>query len=166
MELRELNPSCQNFKCADVAQFYEPGIPPKGSAHSIANLQIAHMSSAAVRLCTIDERCPRINPRYLDLIKSEKKDKPPQRFDGLTDDQIRERLTQELLGRIDMWIHQMLRDNIGHTERSEAGNHKFKKLLWSARQDVIESLTIVQVVTAMEKVMKDFKKELIDKHII
>lgn len=139
------------LKCGEVAKFYDTLRQPSDDEKR-TNFLIADISSAAVRLCTIDERFyedhgRRITPGYLDnLNKNKKADILAARFrEG-----------------VNAWIHQMLRDNTAHVENSQTGPVN----IFCARQEVIESLTINEVVSAMEKVMKDFKRELIDKHII
>jgi hypothetical protein len=136
------------LKCGEVAKFYDTLRQPSDDEKRTTFL-IADISSAAVRLCTIDERLYEERGCWI-----------KQKYSmNLNRNKSADILISCFRKYIDTWIHQMLRDNAAHIERG-GGN------LWQARQEVIESLTINEIVIAMEKVMKDFERELIEKHII
>jgi hypothetical protein len=150
-KLRKTNKGSLNQKTIRIAEYYEDAIPREQRKRNLS-IMLAHLSSGAVRLCTIDERFKedhncRITPQY---------DKDTK---GLT--KLRTKTT--LLKNLDMYIHQMLRDNVGHVERSKSSGNQ---ILWHARQEIIESLRIEEIFKAMANVMNTFSKELIDKRIL
>lgn len=117
----------------------------------------AHLSSCSIRLCTIDERIEknlgkssRIFPNYLNEFKSSKKII---------------QLQAALRQNINKHIHQMLRDNVAHIERSPASK-KQKGNLYEARQRVLESLTYQKTYDSVDKVLQKFKKELNEKNVL
>jgi hypothetical protein len=133
------------LKCADVAKSFATQKHPSNEIKSI-NFLLADISSAAIRLVTIDERffedCGRrIMPRYLDALNKSKK---------------ADILVSHLRNGLNTWIHQLLRDNAAHLENSQTGAVS----IFNARQKTIESLTVTEVVRAMEKVIEVYKEEL------
>ena len=117
----------------------------------------AHLSSCSVRLVTIDERIERnlgennrIFPNYLNESKSPK---------------TAAQLQTALLQNKDTYIHQMLRDNIAHIERSPHKN-KQKENLFAARQSTLESLPFHEIYDSINKVVQRFKKELVTKNVL
>jgi len=117
----------------------------------------AHLSSRSVRLRTIDERIEknlgennRVCSNYLNLCKSGRPVAELQRI---------------LLQKNEQYIHQMLRDNVAHIERSPHRN-KHKEDLFKARQQTIENLTFREIYDSMRNVVKTFKKNLKSKHLL
>ena len=136
------------LKCADVAKSFATSAISEHPSNEIKsiNFLLADISSAAIRLVTIDERffedCGRrIMPRYLDALNKNKK---------------ADILVSHLRNGLDTWIHQLLRDNAAHVENSQTGAVS----IFNARQKAIESLTVNEVVLAMRKVMQVYKEEL------
>ncbi len=114
---------------------------------------LAHLSSAAVRLVTIDERFKEDHNCGITLpYKKELKYTQSQK-----------QLKKAFVVKKDQYIHQMLRHNVAHDERSrKSGN----QMLLHARQEAIESMSINQIFNAMDAVMEKFRKELIKKRIL
>ncbi len=151
-ELRDANSNHLHQKSTRIAKFYEQAIPTDQHKRDL-NILLAHLSSAAVRLVTIDERFKedhnyRITPPYGQEV-------------GNTKSQTQ--LTKALMAKRDPYIHQMLRDNVAHVERSKKpGNQK----LWHARQEAIDSMRVEQIFNAMAAVMEKFRKELVAKGVL
>lgn len=144
------------LKCGEVAKFCDTS-RQLSDDEKLTTFLIADISSAAVRLITIDERLYedkgwRIKPRYSDNLNY----KLPKDI-----------LASLLRKDIDIWIHQMLRDNAAHIE-SQITSQDAGKLssLWKARQIVLEELMLSVIFNAMENVMKVYKKTLGDEKLI
>jgi len=151
-ELRDANKNRLSQKSNRIAKFYEKGMPTDQYKKDL-NILLAHLSSAAVRLVTINERFKEdhnypISPPYEQKLRNTKS---------------QEQLKKALIARLDQYIHQMLRHNVAHVERSRAGGNQ---TLWHARQEAIESLSVEQIFNAMAAVMAKFRKELVDKRIL
>ena len=132
------------LKCADIAKYFATPKHPSDENKGV-NFLLADISSAAIRLVTIDERVfedcgRRIMPRYLDGLNKNKK---------------ADILVSHLRNGLNTWIHQLLRDNAAHVENSQTGSVN----IFNARQKTIESLTVNEVVRAMKKVMQVYKEE-------
>lgn len=69
-----------------------------------------------------------------------------------------EKLKKTLIENRDHYMHQLLRDNIGHLEPLRKS--KKKEVLYEARQKAIESLCIVDIKDSILKITKKFKEEL------
>lgn len=120
----------------DIVKFYDRKRRRKKHEKEL-NMLLAHLSSAAVRLFTIEECGIRVTENYLG--KGYSKD--------------------DLVNRRDEFIHRLLRDNVGHYEKGGKPD-------WSARQEALESLTIREIVRSMARIMKRFKNELSGRAII
>ena len=57
----------------------------------------------------------------------------------------------------------MLRHNVAHVEKSKKSG---KQMLWYARQETIESMSVELIFNAMAAVTEKFRKELVDKRIL
>ncbi|MFQ5800052.1 MAG: hypothetical protein ACE5H0_15350 [Bacteroidota bacterium] len=150
-ELRDANKNHLRQKSNRIAKFYEKAIPTDQHKKELSIL-VAHLSSAAVRMVTIDERFRedhnyRITPPYGQELKYT---------------QSQARLKKALMAKRDWYIHQMLRDNVAHVERSrKPGN----QTLWHARQEAIESMSVEQIFNAIAAVMEKFRTELAGKRL-
>jgi hypothetical protein len=148
--LLKSNPNYRRYRSSRIALFYERGIPVDKSQRE-PNIILGHLSSAAVRLCTIEERfwedhrC-RITKPY----KAEAERTSNQ-------NQIKIALVKNK----DIYIHQLLRQNVAHIERARKGG-----ALWHTRQEALESLKVEEILQSMQKVMDKFRKELAGKRII
>lgn len=144
------------LKCGDVATYCDTQ-RELSVDEKLTTFLIADISSAAVRLITIDERLyeghgERIKPRYSDSLNCKKE---------------KDTLKLLLLQGIDNWIHQMLRDNAAHIESHDTSTDGGKfSTLWKARQVVLEELTLSAIFDAMGNVMQAYRKALEDKRII
>ena len=125
-----------------------------------AILMTAHLSSCCVRLVTIDERIKenfgrsnRIFPNYLNKSKNSKTTKTIAQLRTI------------LLHNKGKYIHQMLRDNVAHIERSRHRN-KRKEDLFEARQRALESLTYREIYDCVDKVLQRFKEDLVVRNLI
>ena len=150
--LKRLEPY-QNYNPGRIAKFFDERRVPKDPDRLSLNMLLAHLSSAAVRLCTIDERFEEDhNRRITEYYLTELSLAASQ--DALTETLIRHR---------GKYMHQLLRDNVGHIERSR--KHPKKKLV-HARQDAIEGMTIKKIFDAMTLVREKYREELVDKKIL
>lgn len=152
-ELRDANKTHLGLKSNRIAGFYKKTMPTDNHKKELSIL-LAHLSSAAVRLVTIDERFKenhnyRITPLYEQELKKT---------------QSQEQLKKILMTKRAQYIHQLLRHNVAHVERSRKNDNK--KMLWHARQEAIESMSIEQILSALAAVMEEFRKELVDKKIL
>ena len=139
----------------DIAHKYPNPSDAKSNDKRVI-LMTAHLSSCSVRLYTIDEtleeklrRNSRIFPDYLKQYANYK---------------TVQQLQKVLMRNKDKHIHQMLRDNVAHTERSLRS--KERKNLYEARQRTIEKLTYREIYDSVNKVVQRFKKELVGKNIL
>lgn len=151
--LRKVSKNHLNQKSARIAKYYEKGMPTD-SYKTALNLLLAHLSSAAVRLVTIDERFKE-DHNYAIFLPHENECQS-----GIRQTQLK----KTFVSKRDQYMHQFLRHNISHIERSK--NSPRKRVLWYARQDAIESLSVDQIFNAMSTVIEKFRKELIDKKIL
>jgi len=126
-------------KIRDLERSYEKKIP--GQLKRELNFLGAHLSSAAIRLCTISDRCP------TGIIRDYKKDD----LRGSQSD-----LAKILKKNINKYLPYMLRDNVAHIERAKPK----ERPLWEARQDVIEDLQIIGIFSFMKSIIDDFRNWL------
>lgn len=133
----------KRLTCDEISKYYDTAIPTDLNEKSV-NILLAHLSSAAIRLVTIDERlqkagCARVFAnKYQDLYK-------PQ-----VD------CTSWLNNEFPNFVHQILRDNAAHIEED---NGKDKKL-YLARQEVVRNKRVEEVFSAFRGVMEKFALEL------
>ena len=124
---------------AEIAQYYEKAFPTDQTERCL-NVLLAHLSSAAIRLCTIEERLG--NPRnYLDSGTSQK------------------RPSIWLNKHFGDFVHQLLRDNAAHIEKGTAKN-KNRERLYRARQNVICDKRVNEIFNALQGVMTKFTRKL------
>lgn len=126
----------------DIAQYYDTAIPTDQTERRL-NILLAHLSSAAIRLYTIEERFEkagqthdRVFENYLDLCKKESD------------------LPRWLDSRFSDFAHQMLRDNAAHIEEDPG------KIIYPARQEVIRRKKVEVIFNAFRGVMAKFTDEL------
>jgi len=152
---RKLPKNYLNKTARDIANKYPNPSDASGNDKRLL-LVTAHLSSCSVRLCTIEEtleeKLPgdsRIFPDYLKHCANYK-----------TVQQLQKVLTRNK----DKHTHQMLRDNVAHTERSFRTNKH--KNLYEARQRTLELLRYQEIYDSVNKVVQRFKKELGAKNIL
>jgi hypothetical protein len=108
-----------------------------------AELFLAHLASAATRLCTVCEKHKRLCPDpYRHFYKRKK------RKLGVT----RESIIREILANLQDHIHFLLRDNVGHME--DAAD------IAKDRWDVLKQLTMRQVLECLSKSYEQIHKAL------
>ena len=145
----------------DVAKYYEVEIPT-GSFEKELSLLGAHLSSAAIRLCTINERFVKdgIGEIIKDYMSEFRKHRPELIKKELWNSTY---FKEEFRRNIRMYLPQMLRDNVAHRERGE--NPKYRDI-WQERQDVIESIKVIETFEVMQSTLQQFEKELRNKKFI
>jgi len=97
---------------------------------------IAHLSSSAIRICTIYEIFKFENYRRMSL-------------KNITEEDIINSIRDNLADHIPF----LLRDNISHMENGD-------NPLWQIRQKIIENLTVEEIYLSMEQAMTKLKKHL------
>jgi hypothetical protein len=120
------------------------------------SLLVAHLNSAAVRLCTINERFHgdlggKIIKNYHYITELERKRIPDSR------------MAEELRRNIEEYLPQILRDGVAHKEK---GKDQKRKDIWEARHAVIESLKIIEAFTCMQSSIRLFETNLRNKKFI
>lgn len=151
-ELRNANKNHLSQKANRIAEFYKKTIPTEQFKTEL-NILLAHLSSGAVRLVTIGERFK--EDHNCDITPSYKQEWKTTRSLA--------QLKKALLTKRNQYIHQMLRHNVAHIERSKKGGNE---TLWHARQEAIESMKVEEIFDAMAAVMDKFRNELVDKRIL
>lgn len=151
---RDLQQCKMALTSAKVAEYYEQNSVDQTVKD--LNVLLAHLSSAAIRLVTIDERlekppCARVfQSNYVNIYKKEKKSQ--------------EECALWLNREFDNFVHQILRDNAAHIE--EAEDYVRMKPLYFARQEVIRNKTVEEIFNAFGKVMTKFEKDTAPIHNI
>jgi len=145
----------------DIAKYYEAGVPT-GKFEKEVSLLGAHLSSAAIRLCTINERFVKdgIGEIIKDYMLEFRKHKRDLIKKGLWN---RDYFEAEFRKNIAMYLPHMLRDNVAHRERGEQPKYRD---IWHTRQDVIESVKVIEIFKVMKSTLQKFEKELINKKFI
>ena len=138
--------------CDKISEYYDAAVPT-GSSEKRPNILLAHLSSAAIRLVTIDERLEkagcRVSPKYLALYTSSS----PADFEAWINSNFAD------------FVHQILRDNAAHIEEANDRDAN-KEKLYRARQKVILGKTLREIVNAFDAVMKKFTPELSKRAVI
>jgi hypothetical protein len=142
-----------DIKMTDIMDFFENRIPTEDYQKELS-LLVAHLNSAAVRLCTINERFHRdlggkIIKNYITELERK----------GIPDS----RMAEELRRNIEEYLPQILRDGVAHREK---GKDQKRKDIWEARHAVIESLKIIEAFTCMQSAIRLFETNLRNKKFI
>ena len=137
--------------CDEISKYYDTGIPTDSNEKRL-NILLAHLSSAAIRLVTIDERFEkagyaRVSINYLKLYEREAN------------------YVSWLDSNFASFAHQILRDNAAHREEAN-DKGKNKERLYSARQEVVRRKTLKEIVNVFDAVMKKFTLELSKRGVI
>ena len=139
----------KRLTCDEISKYYDTAIPTDPNEKCVSIL-LAHLSSAAIRLVTIDERlqkagCARVfTNKYRDLYKSQ--------VDCVS------WLNSEFAN----FVHQILRDNAAHIEEANDKNED----LYLARQEVVRKKTVEEIFNAFSGVMEKFALELRKRTVI
>lgn len=127
----------------ETSKWFDSGIPKVAEQREIT-LLVAHLSSASIRLCTIDE-----------CFFDEKDKIIPGNYTRLPSFKAGKLTKADIKG--NGYIHQILRDNIGHRERAGP---------YVPRQDCIDALTVQEIFEYLNEIMKKFGNALRSKSII
>jgi len=160
-ELKIRNCGHLDISVTAIMDFYKNEIPTEKYQIELS-LLVAHLNSAAIRLCTINERVRADEKRgilkdYLEEFRTRRNELNKK---GLwTSNHLEVGFRKD----ITQFLPQMLRDNVAHIERAE--NKKYG-VIWEARQNVIESLKVIEVFTCMQSAIKQFKASLRSRRFI
>jgi hypothetical protein len=148
---------------ADIMDFFENGTPKEECERELS-LLVAHLNSAAIRLCTINERfredgLGEIIKNYLAGLSGKKEDLKDK---GLWNNK---GLAEELIRHKEEYLPLMLRDEVGHLEEGKSKTEE-KEVIWKARHTAIESLKVIEVFTCMQSAMGVFERKLRNKKFI
>ncbi|MBW2603072.1 MAG: hypothetical protein JRE28_01990 [Deltaproteobacteria bacterium] len=142
-----------NLTSEKVAAYFESGMPSSKIARNL-NLLSGKLSSISVRLNTIAEIfSERHNYKIFKCYRDE------YRSNIRVDD-----LKHKLIKNKDMYMHQMLRDNIGHLEPKRKS--KKREVLYMARQKAIESFKMIEMKNSISKIVKKMRMELHSNKVI
>jgi hypothetical protein len=141
--------------------FYRSGIPTEIYQIELSML-VVHLNSAAIRLCTINERFRSDEKREItkDYLAEFLKRKGELNKEGLWTSN---HLEVEFRKNITQYMPQMLRDNVAHIEKAK---DKKYGLIWEARQSVIESLKVIEVFNCMQSAIELFETNLRNNKIV
>jgi hypothetical protein len=143
---------------ADIMNFYENGIPTEEYQKELS-LLVAHLNSAAVRLCTINERFRKnwndkiFRDYQEELLGNQKKLENEKHWNNVY-------LTKELIRNKKEYLPLMLRDEVGHLEEGKNPKKREKELIWRARHAAIESLKVIEVFTCMQCAIEQVEEKL------
>ena len=149
---------------ADIMGFFKNGIPQKKYERELS-LLMAHMNSAAVRLCTINERfCKDWNDKIFkyyqeELFREQKKLGNEGHWNS-------DHLMKELIRHKEEYLPLMLRDEVGHLEEGKNPKKREKEVIWQARHAAIESLRVIEVFTCMQSAIERVKGKLRNRNFI
>lgn len=132
----------------EIERFFELNIPNDEIKCGLTLLS-AHLASAAVRLCTIEDR---LQTGLIDSVE------------GVCGKDMESIRAQYKRG-IEKYLPYLLRHNIGHIEDGES-NAPYKQDRWKARKIVLESESLISVYSVMDSIFQDFKKHLISQKTI
>ena len=135
--------------CDEISKYYDTGIPTDSNEKRL-NILLAHLSSAAIRLVTIDERFEKAGCRVFLKYRALYKSSLPTDCEVWINSNFAD------------FVHQILRDNAAHIEEA---NDKNMEQLYRARQEVVRGKTLKQIVNAFGAVMKKFAPTL-SKHAV
>ena len=124
-----------SLKISDISKFYETGSSVNKEIKSI-NTFIAHLSSSAIRICTIYEVYGETN--YRKKYKNEKN---------------KNTIINEIENNLPEFIPFLLRDNIAHQENN-------KNILWELRQDILNKLIVEDIYSSMKKAIANLNNFL------
>lgn len=149
------------IRMSDIMDFFRNGIPTEDYQIELT-LLVAHLNSAAIRLCSINERLQEepgaeILKNYVSEFRNKRK---------ILENEGRwksECLAEELRRNKEEYLPQILRDGIAHME--EAEDPKWGPI-WKARHAVIESLKIIEAFTCMQSAIKLFETNLRNKEFV
>jgi len=150
-----------DIRLIDIMDFYENGIPMEDYQIELS-LLVAHLNSAAIRLCTINERfCNDWNDRIFkyyqdELLHEQRKLEDDKHWNS-------DYLTKELIRNKEEYLPLMLRDEVGHME---GGERPTKEVIWQARHTAIESLKVIEVFTCMQSAIERLETKLRNKKFI
>ena len=148
-------------RMTDIMDFFKNGIPAEKYQMELA-LLIAHLNSAAIRLCTINERLREegggeIIKNYVTEFRKKRK---ILENEGCWKPEF---LAEELRRNIEEYLPQILRDGIAHREEAEDPP---MGPLWKARHSVIELLKIIEVFTYMQSAIERVEYKLMNRKLI
>ena len=148
-------------KLTEIMSFFKNGTPKEDYERELS-LLVAHLNSAAIRLCTINERFwedwnDKIFKYYQEeLLREQKKFEDEKHWNS-------DYLAKELIRNKKEYLPLMLRDEVGHIEE---GKSKKKEVIWQARHIAIESLKVIEVFTCMQSAIERVEKKLRDRNFI
>ena len=154
-ELKIRNCGHLDITLTAIMDFYKNGIPTEIYRKELS-LSVAHLDSAAIRLCTINERFRSDEKREImkDYFAEFRKRRGELSKKELWTSNYSE---MEFRKNITQYMPQMLRDNVVHIERAE---DKRYGVIWEARQNVIESLKVIEVFNCMQSAIELFQTNL------
>lgn len=136
-----------NLTSKKVAAYFTNKMPSSQIAKDL-NILSGTLSSISVRLHTITEIFKeRHNHVIFESYRSEYRN-------NISIDKLRDKLIKKK----DLYMHQMLRDNIGHLEPLRKS--KKRKVLYEARQKAIESFKIIEMKDSILQIVERIKMEL------
>ena len=143
--VKDVPEGSKRLTCDEISKYYDTAIPTDPTEKCLSIL-LAHLSSAAIRLVTIDERlekagCARVFTNYQDLYRSQAD------------------CVSWLNSEFANFVHQILRDNTAHREEAN-DKDRDRKQLYLARQEVVRGKTVEEIVNAFSGVMEKFAIEL------
>ena len=136
-----------NLTSEKVAVYFTNRMPSSQIAKDL-NILSGTLSSISVRLHTITEIFEKRHHHI--IFKSYRS----EYRNNISIDKLRDKLIKKK----DLYMHQMLRDNIGHLEPLRKS--KKRKVLYEARQKAIESFKIIEMKDSILQIVKRIKMEL------
>lgn len=136
-----------NLTSKKVATYFSTKMPSSSVAKDL-NILSGTLSSVSIRLQTIAEI---FEKRHNHIIF---KDYRSEYDNNISVEKLKEKLVQNRA----LYMHQLLRDNVGHLEPLRKS--KKKEVLYEARQKAIESLRIVDIKDSIVQIVKRFRVEL------
>jgi hypothetical protein len=160
-KLKIKRPEHLDIGLSNIMDFYEDGIPTEDYQIKLT-LLVAHLNSAAIRLCTINERFREdlggeiIKDYETELLRKRRKLEDA----GLWNCKY---LAEELIRNKEEYLPEMLRDSVAHRERAKS---RKKGDIWQARQAAIESLKVIEVFISIQSSIELFETNLRERKFI